>query len=314
MKQATGEQYRGILKGSVQAAHSHIFGYSFSVQNKQEGADQIGQWDRFSGTYVQIGRRILGATVAHPLKNETNAQRYFVLGTIIQNLETVQHINATHRKPDDFPDVGIIEFDSSSIHIPQALPLRRLRLDTPESPGRHTIVVGTPAEEVKFEIIGNCILTTSPSCGYASPILSRESWPKVQADENVDIFLDYPEGTHKMLTTASDLSRTLPHPRGMSGGGIWDLNINESHVWSAEACQLIGIQAAWHPKERYLRGVKIYHWLKLVYEKYPDIREEIDHHFPNRFREPNHEKMPSHSDPLPCTSPADARLSIPPSS
>jgi hypothetical protein len=57
---------------------------------------------------------------------------------------------------------------------------------------------------------------------------------------------------------------TMPDVRGMSGGGMWVLNINPKGIWSPESCRLVGVTAVWSPDREYVRGNRVEHWLRFA--------------------------------------------------
>ena len=61
---------------------------------------------------------------------------------------------------------------------------------------------------------------------------------------------------------------TLPKVSGMSGGGMWVLNINPKGISLPESSRLVGITNLWSPKREYVRGNKIEHWLRFADETF----------------------------------------------
>ncbi len=100
------------------------------------------------------------------------------------------------------------------------------------------------------------------------------------ADAAIDIILDYPAGDSATKRLDKEGPFALPDPSGMSGGGLWDQGFETQLIWKPEGASLMGIQSAWHPKERYVRAVQIIHWLRLVHQHYPDLRNILEERFP----------------------------------
>jgi hypothetical protein len=66
-----------------------------------------------------------------------------------------------------------------------------------------------------------------------------------------------------------------PALQGMSGGGIWlKQEALKGELWLPYVA-LLGIQLAYKPDERWIRGVRIGRWLHLVGVHYPELRETI---------------------------------------
>ena len=90
---------------------------------------------------------------------------------------------------------------------------------------------------------------------------------------DTEIYLDYPEEGNRKFDPENvlNLGNDLPNPAGMSGGGIWSLDVNkvENKLWTIDDIKLIGIQISWLVKERYLIGLRINIWfdnfLPLIY-------------------------------------------------
>jgi hypothetical protein len=58
---------------------------------------------------------------------------------------------------------------------------------------------------------------------------------------------------------------TMPEIHGMSGGGMWVLNINPKGIWSPESsCKLVGITAVWSSKREFVRGNRVEHWFRFA--------------------------------------------------
>ncbi len=152
-------------------------------------------------------------------------------------------------------------------------------------PGRSNqghIVTGTPSELVQVTPTGDHKEYRARVLTYWTVPISPEKWPTVPRDAippmpDVDIFLDYP--SNEQMESDGLVPLNLPDPHGMSGGGIWDQNFTSDKVWSPTALKLIGIQCSWDSRGRYLRGVQIIHWLRLLHRHYPDLRNELDTRF-----------------------------------
>ena len=114
--------------------------------------------------------------------------------------------------------------------------------------------------------------------GYSTTPLGIDEWPEVASDSRPadlesDIFLLFEGGNYSRTDTSETFEWN--DPRGISGAGIWDLKISRGQVWAPRQAVLIGIETSWYEPKKYLRGVQISHWLRLVASDYPDYQEDI---------------------------------------
>ena len=58
------------------------------------------------------------------------------------------------------------------------------------------------------------------------------------------------------------------------------LNINTEGIWSNQKIKLFGIDRSWSPTKRWIKGIQIQHWLKMVIEDIPKSEKEIINYFP----------------------------------
>jgi hypothetical protein len=73
----------------------------------------------------------------------------------------------------------------------------------------------------------------------------------------------------------SSLDSSLPSPKGVSGGGIWLPGLDEKALWSPKKARLIGIPRAWWRGYREEVALHIEHWLELVANDIPELKNEI---------------------------------------
>src|SRR5262249_19689497 len=138
-------------------------------------------------------------------------------------------------------------------------------------PGRAnklSVVIGYPAEVAVPKQWGpSATLMPAKSVCYGTVPFMESELPKVPdyeppADSAIDTSLSSPVSDTTKAETNEPIS--LPHPGGMSGGGMWDLGFEPGTVWSPSSAKLFAIQASWNSQQRYLRGVQIVHWLRLI--------------------------------------------------
>jgi hypothetical protein len=80
---------------------------------------------------------------------------------------------------------------------------------------------------------------------------------------DVQIEVGYPDVVQEVDTNQHV---EMPDVEGMSGGGMWVLNINPRRLWSPEYSKLVGIITHWNESKGYVRGNRVGHWLKFVDE------------------------------------------------
>ncbi len=189
--------------------------------------------------------------------------------------------------PSERPDVGFLELSPEAAQGYtdfEALSLDRVRIREAGRRGKLIMLIGYPATESKpsRDDLGRMLLP-APSVAYGTAAFMLDEWPPVPpqdppADQAIDLFLDYPSsGTTDVSTGAP---RTLPHPGGTSGGGYWDLGIQPNELWSSAEAVLFGIQSSWREGQRFLRGVQIIHWLRLIHDHYLEFRSELEERYP----------------------------------
>ena len=273
---------------SSEAVKQHLFPYSVCLFDTKDETDPSNGWAIFSGTLVEIGRHLFVATASHCVENGDAPTRYWIIPDKPGFLnDGVPRVVRAIGSPEDHPDVGLLEVDKSTIALlPSKRPcgLAQLKTEGYGRTNRLVALIGSPQEYLSEETRGAARGFKAVVISYNSVPLTRSEWPSILAnppfDENNDILMDYPSGSQNTtrLDTAQPIE--LPHPGGMSGGGLWDQGFNGQEIWSPNGVFLFGIQSRWNPDRRYIRAVQIKHWLRLVHQHYPDLRQEIDSAFP----------------------------------
>jgi len=72
--------------------------------------------------------------------------------------------------------------------------------------------------------------------------------------------------------------RDMPYPKGMSGGGVWEVEslTGSTQLWAPSRCRFIGIIRSFDPKARELYATRVEHWLELVATELPELRGVVD--------------------------------------
>jgi hypothetical protein len=139
-------------------------------------------------------------------------------------------------------------------------------------------VVGAPAQHAKVEIYDKHSGSIGARVLFYWTVPPRVSdWPVVSTDPldiANDFIVDYP--TDDQMKAEGFPSINLPHPGGISGGGIWDQGFESETLWAPQKSRLIAIQSRWCSKQRYLRAIQVHHWLRLLHRDFPDLRQPIE--------------------------------------
>lgn len=270
-----------------------------------------------SGTLVQLGDRLFVATAGHTIPRGTQMLE-FVGANVIQ-VESSQekaegrrdwqgssNIKVLNGKAHSKYDVGFIELATSALEVLRHDPIELSSLSTSaDQYGRTAIVYGFPFDlERKRRLSESGMWLHATSLTYPSPLLAPEEWPDVPSGSRspeigVDCFMRYdrndpfnsivPIGKVRPRD-ASLLPDSLPAVHGMSGGGFWQrwTRDTDDQLWLACDYKLFAIQSSWCEPCRYIRGIQIRHWLDLIAESYPELREMIASHA--KGIEPAHEQ------------------------
>ncbi len=243
-----------------------------------------------SGTLVRLGGRLFVATAAHTIPSKPIRTIVFqgdgenrIEGV---NVDIMRHGKSAH----DHPDVGYFELANSSLKALSREPIELARLSTKRggTAGRVAFLFGYPSVWAKPVISRRRRTATIPlrSIFFANFLLARDEWPDIPQGDCpsnwlVDVFMAYPDDEMVVTTDESEtripqvIGNKLPSPNGTSGGGIWQGTPRRDGLWSAESVKLVAVQSSWLPRQRYTRGVQVHHWLRLIHDEYPDLRDEL---------------------------------------
>jgi len=252
-------------------------------------SDDRSKWEIFGGTLISIGRRVFVATASHCVHVNASLTRYWLLSDTRRRMgDGIPVVVATWNIPGDHPDVGALELDPKSLsECPSKTPcsLARLRISGVGRIDRAASLVGCPSQYVTEEAHESAEGYRAMLISYTSLPIAESDWPgfsaRIPFDADIDILMNYPSGSDDTTRLDSAMPIELPHPGGMSGGGLWDQGFGVNQLWSTDDAFLFGIQSSWFPDRRYVRVVQICHWLQLIYQHYPDLHMEIDAAFPN---------------------------------
>lgn len=110
---------------------------------------------------------------------------------------------------------------------------------------------------------------------WATRALSRDELG--EQDYERRMHLEWP----RFVIGHNDESYEYPEPSGISGGGVWSLNIGtHGSDWHPRYAQLAGIEFAVQKGSgyRYLLAQQIHVWLEMVAEDIPELAPTINAH------------------------------------
>lgn len=281
-----------VFSQASDSLFKHLSPYALTIIDTNDDDDPTrGRWKIFSGTLVEVGDILLVATASHCVRAATAPTRYWILGDHPRfKSQGIPMVVATWNTPGDRPDVGILELDRDNwkqFSSKSPCPLFRIRNVGLGRSHRSVSLIGSPGEYVEQEMRGGAKGLKAVVISYSTVSLDQSEWGKFAisppADPSVDIILDYPAGNNDIVRIDTGAPIVLPNPQGMSGGGLWDqgFGINgPDTLWTHDHAFLYGIQSAWHEKQRYVRAVQIIHWLRLVHQHYPSLRNTLEQQFP----------------------------------
>jgi hypothetical protein len=180
------------------------------------------------------------------------------------------------------PDVGFIEIEQGATAKLGRVPIGVDRLCDagPGQAGRMAFLYGFPTKLIKHAINHKRRekLFAMQSFTYTNVTFALEEWPEVpKADlpplRSRDLFIPY-DVKEEMAARGGNDSH-LPNPEGASGGGIWQGTGDKRELWHPDKVKLIAIQSTWHEERKYVRGVQIKHWVRLIERHYPDLKRHI---------------------------------------
>ncbi len=225
-----------------------------------------------SGTCIEINDRLFISTAAHNFKDvprggkvtllSANSSSRIPLKVIGQNYGYYGHSRIL--------DTAWVEIDVQSAEQEN---LFGVPLHTVEP--HHVIDI----ENGNYEVVGlpmQLHSVTEDRTHYIVPLAVYNTMPGKSADPDDDnLMLDYSETA---MTNQGIV--TMPHPGGMSGGGIWSVPlVDRPDIWIPSKFRLAGIVTDYfHLRDEIcgqIRGLRMHHWLKLVLNDHPELREHI---------------------------------------
>ncbi len=199
----------------------------YGIKDKIDG-DQVG-----SGLLVRFYNKTYIITAAHVIKEINN--HYNACGVSFYGDDAVNGIGPTCRLS-NFLDVAMIPFNNLG-RTPFLWDVNNSNCKNIENDILY--IHGNPASRSKF--IAHDRAIHSESLSYATG-LGKSSYEWFNPD--IHLALHYPWA---LKTVHDDSYIYLPDPHGLSGSGVWRLNIiaSDHDQWQPENAQLIGIVHNW---------------------------------------------------------------------
>jgi hypothetical protein len=225
-----------------------------------------------SGTCVRVGGRYFIATAGHVI-NEAAPNEHFVATPTMRNraLEIVSGNHRGGRQGDDL-DIGWLELGGRAAAIAERSFLDVARIRTNCRGDEDLVFMGASKQDDERSTHDDGL-----------PVLTRRSqWVPTRGIHDQHDLSDTLDPSHIFLRWGrqKDLDGTwheIPWPKGMSGGGVWALNLKHD-PWRADRMQLVGIEYALGsaPAGRYLKAFQMQVWLQMLREDLPELAQHVD--------------------------------------
>jgi hypothetical protein len=239
-----------------------------------------------TGTLFAIGTRFFVLSAAHvldypgdfkipyyvPVADQGGPELLKITKIVSSPLPKGAKIDDPDRRDDDRFDIAVGELDPETAAklTPFWRFARLMELD-----------VASPAPQAYHYVLGYPIsMTQSDSVARTSDVKALSyvtglyEGQRDARDVGAELLLDFPQQNQD----AAGLPATVPHPRGISGCGIWRLVTAGKRMsdWSLDDVRLVGIEHRWRRAHRYLVGTAIRHAMQLIYRRYPDLHPAMD--------------------------------------
>lgn len=290
-----------IQELAADAASQHLMSYTVSFLDREDGHRPA------SGVLVSLGNRLFIATNAHTISARPNQRIWLLTAEPRRAEDGLLTFVRSNRQSGQRPDVGYLELNPDTalpfLGHKEVCGIDRIECIGDTDRHRGVTVVGCPYEWI--------IPVSAPGfegrrirlMGYTSSTLLDDQLPislpdHVPAyDPDIDVFVEYPERNEFTTDLRTGAPMELPHPSGMSGGGLWVWDdFGRDELFAPSRTRLFALQQSVVRDEdeererlvqegqvdtnRYIRAVHIAHWLRLIYEDYEDLRETLADRWP----------------------------------
>ncbi|MGB5848968.1 MAG: hypothetical protein WBH40_10805 [Ignavibacteriaceae bacterium] len=262
-----------VLKQSTLSLTKYLDNISIAIigTDKNQQPAEIG-----SGTCIKIGDTYLIATAAHCIRGYKMDDLFLIHSKSPKPKDiSINKIGFRGGGDCDLLDIAWLELTEETARTieKEFIDLKDIVIDIYHIHDDLTFVSGFPGALIDH-VKENKLLSVTP-IGYLTITIDPPSIG--QTINKYDIFFDYPKDGNLVF---DNRAKELPDPKGISGGGFWSLNINTEGIWSNQKIKLFGIDRSWSPTKRWIKGIQIQHWLKMIIEDFPALEKEIINYFP----------------------------------
>jgi len=265
MPKVTAKQHRLFVEVN-NSVRDHLQFIGVAIVGTRDGAPH----DIGSGTCIAIDGRHFVATADHVIRDFPDDE--LLLITELDGQTWTPGIRARGSEPR--LDLAWIELvPGAEEHMSRNfIGLERVRPHCHDIGEDVAAVYGFPSRLVEH-VPGSKRIDVQPLCFGTGTIDGSTVSTTYASDE--DLYLGFP---YDELSGSDGKPITDPiEAPGLSGGGIWALDINRKGIWTPESARLIGIQHSWL-RWQWVRGTQIQHWLALVARDLPELAAAIASH------------------------------------
>ena len=228
-----------------------------------------------SSTCLRIADRLFLATAAHNFQDLLEPNHKVTLYSSRRrsttSLTTIAANYSEYGAPDTL-DVAWVEIDLESAARAdiEGLPLRCIEayhtFNFDAHPPEDYNVVGMPMQLATFEEEGGVRHYT------VSPIVYFTTRSQRARPDDEELQLDYAQTSFRDGAIVP-----MPHPGGISGGGVWHIPPEGSGViWSPANHRLVGIVLWYKDQTQRIGAARMHQWLELVLGDNPELKDEIE--------------------------------------
>ena len=276
-----------FFRQSIPQLEPILYRHSVSMLERQNAESYD---EPSSGTLVELAGHYLIMTAGHVIPSNPNGGNLWVLNRTPRNpfSEGVPEF-LRFRRMQPYPDVGYLELSEEVVETYLACEpcgIERLACRGAGREGRHVAFVGNPSEFARPITRSNARGIIAVTKAFLSSPLSPAEFPTVSENDepssvDTDLFVPFNQQDISDIRTGEPIPMRSPH--GYSGGGVWDLAFEPGQLWNPDDICVIGIQSSYSEERRYMRGVQMQHWLRMIYDDYEDCRPVLEERFQKHF-------------------------------
>ncbi|MGA2798380.1 MAG: hypothetical protein ABSE63_12425 [Thermoguttaceae bacterium] len=129
------------------------------------------------------------------------------------------------------------------------------------------LILGFPSEDTEVNYIERDIKTKG--LWYVTFLYRGKLNPHSNFNPDIHLLLNF----EKTGLAHDGETSKIPHPRGLSGCGIWRLTESESwENWKPEHMKLVAIQHRYDEHRNYVMGSWVRHAMQMVWHRYKELR------------------------------------------